>query len=146
METKPHPVLCVDDNDYICEAIRRKLRDHPEFPFAGALPSADRLVEEVERTGAALIFLDMNMPGKDPIEAVRELSERFPGVRAIVLSGYVHEEVIDRALEAGAAGYLSKCEEPEVLMEALRRVAAGELVLSPEVMRLYARSGNMGVD
>ncbi len=146
MTIKPHPVLCVDDNDYICEAIRRKLRDHPEFPFAGSLPSADRLVEEVERTGAELVFLDMNMPGKDPLEAVRELAERCPGVRAIALSGYVHEEIIDRALEAGAAGYLSKSEEPEVLMEALRRVVAGELVLSPEVMRLYSRSGNIGVE
>jgi two-component system response regulator DesR len=144
MTTDRCRVLCVDDNDYICEAIRRRMEREEGFCYVGSLSAADDLVEEAVRTRAQLICLDMNMPGKDPLEAVRELAERCPGVRVVALSAYLQDDIIDRALDAGLAGYISKSEEPVVLMAALRRIVAGEVVLSPEVLRYYVTSGKIG--
>jgi DNA-binding NarL/FixJ family response regulator len=133
----PICVLCVDDNEYIREALYRRLARFPEFRLVGSLPCADDLVSEAVRTGAQIVLLDMNMPGKDPIEAARELAATAPSVRIIALSGYLDAPMVDRALEAGLCGYLSKSEEPAALVSALRRAAAGEMVLSPEVARGY---------
>lgn len=133
----PIRVLCVDDNEYIREALQRRLSRYSDFRLVGALAQADDLVVEAVRTEAQIVLLDMNMPGKDPIEAARELAAAAPTVRIVALSGYLDAPMVDRALEAGLSGYLSKAEDPESLVCALRRAAAGEMVLSPDVARGY---------
>lgn len=138
MTTAPLRILCVDDNEHVGEALRSRLHRSPEFKYVGGLGRADGLVEAVAVTGAQLVLLDMNMPGKDPLEAARELGAAAPWVRVVALSAQLGGEMVDRALEAGLAGYVSKHEEPEVLLASLRRVMAGELVLSPEAARAYA--------
>lgn len=137
MTIYPIRVLCVDDNEYIREALQRRLTRYPDFRLVGSLPQADDLVSEALRTGAQVVLLDMNMPGRDPIEAARELAAVAPSVRIVALSGYLDAPIVDRALEAGLCGYLSKSEDPESLVSALRRAASGEMVLSPEVARGY---------
>ena len=73
------------------------------------------------------------MPGKDPFQALSELSEVCPETRAIMFSGYVSQRLVDRAIEAGAWGYVSKHDADTTLISAIRRVAGGEFVLGPDV-------------
>lgn len=79
----------------------------------------------------------LDMPGRDPFDALAELVERCPGSRVIIFTRHARRELIDRALDAGAWGYLSKNDGEEELVKALRLVAAGEFALGPEPRRLY---------
>jgi DNA-binding NarL/FixJ family response regulator len=134
-------VLCVDDNAFIIEAMQRKLSRENGLVFAGAAESADTLLEDVDRARAEVVLIDMNMPGKDPVEAIAELHRERPGVRAVALSGYVREDMVDRVLAAGAWGYIAKDEDLGTIVNSLRQAAAGEVVFSPLVLKHYAGLG-----
>lgn len=138
----PVRVLCIDDNEFVIEAMERKLSREPDLAFAGSALSADALLEEVDAAAADLVLIDMNMPGRDPVDAVRDLALTRPGVRSVALSGYVREDIIDRFLAAGGYGYVAKDEDLDTIMHALRQAAAGEIVFSPIVLRHYADSAS----
>jgi DNA-binding NarL/FixJ family response regulator len=96
----------------------------------GCLASADHLVEEVRRLTAApdtslVILLDATMPGKSPFAAMIEVAAEFPSVRTIIYSGYDDPAFIERALEAGAWDCISKRDDPEAIVRAVREVVAG---------------------
>jgi two-component system response regulator DegU len=133
-------VLCIDDNEFIIEAMRRKLSRENGMVFAGFAECADNLLECVDKTAASLVLIDMNMPGKDPIEAIGELARSRPEVRCVALSGYVREDMVDRVLVAGGCGYIAKDEDLNTIIDSLRQVAAGEIVFSPLVLKHYAGS------
>lgn len=130
-------VLCVDDTAEVAAALKVKLARVGGFRWCGWLASADGLVERAQRDCPSLVLLDMDMPGRDPFDALAELVERCPGSRVIIFTRHARRELIDRALDAGAWGYLSKNDGEEELVKALRLVAAGEFALGPEPRRLY---------
>jgi DNA-binding NarL/FixJ family response regulator len=125
--------MCVDDNDFVAEAIRRKLSLDQDFAWAGWLPEARDLVEKVKEAKADVVLLDIDMPGKDSFEALRELAAACPATRVIMLSGYVRTDYIDRAVEAGAWGYVSKNENTETILAAIRQVSKGGFAMGSEV-------------
>jgi len=126
-------LLCVDDNVSVCEAIRIKVELSGGIEWVGRLEHAGDLVSEVKRLKPDVVLLDIDMPGKDSFEALAEVVEANPDARVLILSGYVQNELIDRAVEAGAWGYISKNEGTEVIVSAIRSVAKGDFVLGPEV-------------
>ncbi len=138
---KPIRVLCVDDNDLVAEGIRIKLDiERGGFEWIGQLRDANHLVQEAFRTKPNVILLDIDMPGKDAFEALHEVSELFPNVRVLMLSGHVRRELIERAIEAGAWGYISKHEGADLIIDAIERVTNGEFALGPDVQREYRRT------
>lgn len=139
MGSKSIKVLCVDDNDFVAEAIERKLRREPGFEWAGWLPDTTNLTERVRESGTEVVLLDVDIPGRDSFEALAELSSAEPSIRVIMLSGHVRSDYIDRAVEAGAWGYLSKGEENDVILGAIRRVAEGGFALGNEAESVYHR-------
>jgi CheY-like chemotaxis protein len=130
-------VLCVDDNVQVAEALQVSLFLAGGFIWKGWLPSADGLVETVERERPDILILDVDMPGRHPFDALRELVERCPDVRTVMFSGHVRRELIEQAFDAGAWGYVSKSDGEQSLLRAVRQIAAGELALSPEARAAY---------
>lgn len=130
---KKHRVLCVDDNPHVAEALRSRLSRQQDLTWVGCLPDADGLAEMLERESPDVVLLDLDMPGRDPLEVLSELSSEAMTARVIVFSGHVRKDLINRAINAGAWGYISKGEGEEVLLESMRRVLHGEFVLSSEV-------------
>jgi len=122
-------VLCVDDNPTLAGLYKLAIDMEPGMASAGTLHRADGLVEEVQRRGPDIVLLDLSMPGRDPIQALEELSERCPSTRTIVFSAYDDSASVDRAVEAGAWGYVSKDRDPEEVLDVIRQVARGEFVL-----------------
>jgi two-component system invasion response regulator UvrY len=133
-------VLCVDDNEPLAQALRLKFGRTGGFEWLGWLPDADDLVRRAECDCPSVVLLDIDMPGRDPFDAVAELTVRCPQTRVVVFSGHVRRELIDRALESGAWGYVSKNDGEEALIRAVFQVMSGELVLSPEVQSASDRS------
>jgi two-component system response regulator DesR len=132
-------VLCVDDNAHVAEALRLRLAGHPEFTWRGWLTSADDLVETGARERPDLVLLDVDMPGRDPFEATAELIARLPSVRVVVFSGHVRVDLIERAMAAGAWGYVSKNDGEQELFRVLERVRDEQVAFSPEAQAMYDR-------
>jgi DNA-binding NarL/FixJ family response regulator len=125
-------VLCVDDNELVADAIARALRERTDMSWLGWLPDVRELRSTVDRLSPDVILLDIDMPHGDSFKALQELTLEVPDTRVIMLSGYVRRELVERALEAGAMGYISKNDAPRVILDGIARVAAGELILGPE--------------
>jgi len=131
----PRRVLFVDDNAALVEALRLKLSQQPDFQVCGHLPTADDLVTTVAALKPDLVVLDIDMPGRSALAVLGELTQGHPHVRTLILSGYIREDFINQALDAGAWGYVAKSEEPDAIVQTLRQVAAGQFTFSADVAR-----------
>src|SRR5688572_12964494 len=105
-----HKVLCVDDNPLIREALQSKLQRAPSLEWIGALPDASDLISKVESECPAIVILDLDMPGPDPLLVLKRLSAQCPNTRVVVFTGHVRRDFVDRAIDAGAWAYISKNE------------------------------------
>ncbi len=119
-------VLCVDDNLDISQVLRMLIDGTQGMQCVGCLASADTLLVEAERLSPDVVIIDVSMPGKDVIEAIGELGTASPLVRTIVFSASNNSVVPRFAKISGASGWLSKNEEPEIIVQAIRDVAAGK--------------------
>ena len=129
-------VLCVDDNGLLGDALEINLGLAGGFTWLGRLDHADDLVSVAKATAPDVVLLDIDMPGRDPIEALEELRRAVPRARVLMLSGLVRSDLIERSIDAGAWGYLSKNDAIGVI-SAIERVAHGEFVIGPEAEATY---------
>ena len=121
-------VLCVDDSPDIAALCQRLVEVEADMECAGVLESADALVETVLAQRVDVVLLDLTMPGKDPLMAVREVAVAAPKCRVLAFSGYDDAVRVDAFVEAGGWGLVSKDSDPGAIIEAIRRVARGEFV------------------
>jgi two-component system response regulator DesR len=123
----PTRVLCVDDNSEMTLVLRLMIDAEPMMRCVGCLGSADHLLQRVRglEPPPDVMVLDATMPGRDPLEAMRQVAAEFPAIRAIVYSGHGDPGFVERARDAGAWGCVSKREEPDTILRAVREVAAG---------------------
>ncbi len=123
----PTRVLCVDDNPEVAAGLRLMIGSDASMTCIGCLTSADGLIDEIRAHDPLpdVVILDATMPGRDPLATIEELATSFPRVKTIVYSGHKDAALIGRALRAGAWKYISKGEEPEAILLAVREVAAG---------------------
>lgn len=123
-------ILGADDNAALRALFQMSIENEPGFEFLGWIDQADSLLEEVERTHPDIVLLDLRMPGKDPLVALKELAGQFPEVRTVVMSGFDAEDMAEEAIDAGAWGYVSKNRRFEDIVIAIRKVANGEVVVN----------------
>lgn len=125
----PTRVLCVDDFPDSTAMMRLNIESDAAMRCVGCLASADHLLDEVRRQTPPphVVLLDATMPGKNPLEALRELDAAFPQVRTIIVSGHSDAAFIGRVFAAGAWGYVSKGDEPGTVLQAVREVAKGNV-------------------
>ncbi|MBX3374047.1 MAG: response regulator transcription factor [Phycisphaeraceae bacterium] len=131
--TSPIRVLSVDDHAFLIDGLEARFDLEGDIELVGRLSRADTLIESVQALSPAIVLLDIEMPGADPFEKAHELARRLPDVRVIFLSAYVRDQYISQATKAGAWGYFSKGDPAGVLIDGIRRVAAGEVAFSPRV-------------
>ncbi|NHU84966.1 response regulator transcription factor [Kocuria sp. JC486] len=127
-------VVLADDHAAIRAGVRLILETAPE-PFL-VLGEAEKATEAVELTRALrpqVVLLDIRMPGPSGLSVIGQLREA--GASVVVLTSFALDEYVMAALEAGADGFLVKSAEPQEIVAAVQRVAAGDAVLAPEVLR-----------
>lgn len=133
MSSDPIGVLCVDDHAFLADGLRIRIEAEPDMRFLGHLDSADRLLETVLRLRPQVVLLDIDMPGRDPFDALLDLRRDASFTRPVMLSAHVRERYIDLAYTAGAWGYLCKADPPDAIIAGIRDVAAGRVASSPSV-------------
>jgi DNA-binding NarL/FixJ family response regulator len=122
-------VLCVDDHVEIRRLFELVLKDQKGIEIVGMAESAEELEKEIEAAQAEVVVLDISMPGRNPVDAMRDAKAAFPGVRFLISSSYDDPGMIERVLQAGANGYLVKGSAFDELAESIRRVLRDEQVL-----------------
>jgi NarL family two-component system response regulator LiaR len=126
-------VLIVDDHAVVREGLRTFLELQDGIEVAGEAADGDEAVAAAERLGPDVILMDLVMPRRDGVSAMRALRDRAPGARVIVLTSFLDDGRLMPALQAGAAGYLLKDVEPSELARAVRSAHAGEALIDPTV-------------
>jgi len=133
-------VLLVDDHEVVRRGLAAMLTAHNDIEVVGEAGSADEAVRRVGLDQPDVVVMDVRMPDKSGIEACREILAAFPEVRVLMLTSYADEEALMASIMAGASGYVLKRVKGAELIENIRRVAAGESLLDPDMVeRLFDR-------
>jgi two-component system invasion response regulator UvrY len=134
----PVSVLLVDDHAVVREGYRRLLERSSGIGVVGEAASAGEAYQVFCRCRPDVVVMDISLPDVSGIEAMRRLLMREPRARVLVFS--IHDEPIfpTRAFQAGARGYVTKASAPDVLVDAVRAIAAGQIFLSPDVAQTLA--------
>ena len=128
-------VLLVDDNAILAEAFPRVLARDARFRWAGWVSNTRGLLDRIIDACPDIILMDVDMPGIDTFDIVRQITARCQNARTVMFSGHLREEYTDAAFDAGAHGYLHKDDDLATLLDNIERAHRGELVLSPLVQR-----------
>lgn len=119
-------VMLADDHPIIRSGIRLLLEQAPDIAVVGETDRGSEVVTLVEKLHPDVLLLDMEMPGKSGVDVAKELQASGAAVRVLVLSAYDDDEYIASLLATGAAGYLTKEEALNTIVDAVRGVARGE--------------------
>ena len=131
--TTPISVLLVDDHILVRRGFRRLLEDDPGIVVVGEASNRDEAVALNAERAPQVIVMDYAMPGMNGIAAMRDILAASPGVAVLILSMHSEETLVQRARDAGARGYILKSALDLDLATAVRRIAAGEQVLDPNL-------------
>jgi len=135
-------VLVVDDHALFRRGLVEVLAEESDIEVVGEAVSGPKAIEGVAELVPDVVFMDLNMPGQSGIETTAYLAHRWPETKVLVLT--VSEEISDlfRVLSLGALGYVLKTASPQEIVEALRQVYQGWVVISPAMApRLLSEVG-----
>ncbi|HEV3271022.1 MAG TPA: response regulator transcription factor [Candidatus Methylacidiphilales bacterium] len=123
-------IFLVDDHPILRDGLRRLLEAESDLSVCGEAENARKAFDRIEATAPELAIVDISLPGPSGIELIKGLRARFSALRVLVLS--MHDEALyaERALRAGAKGYVMKQAPTEYLLTAVRRVLKDEIYLS----------------
>jgi two-component system invasion response regulator UvrY len=127
-----------DDHPIVREGLRRIASDDAGISVTGEAATAAELFRLLAAVAVDVVLLDVSMPGAAFVDTLRELRERHPSVKVLVLSAHPEDQWAMRALRSGAAGYLTKDHSPEQLVQAVRRVARGGKYVSESMAEKLA--------
>jgi DNA-binding NarL/FixJ family response regulator len=134
-------VLLVDDHALVRRGFRRILEDDPSIVVVGEAGNGDEACRLVETLRPRVVVMDCAMPGTSGLAATRTILAAMPDAAILMLSMHSEETLVKQAMEAGARGYILKNALDLDLAAAVRRVAAGETVLDPALVRPKALAG-----
>ena len=132
-------VLVVDDDPLVRSALRLMLGGQPDLEVIGEAPDGRSGVAAARAERPDVVLMDIRMPGLNGLEATRALHSDPDPPRVIVLTTFDADEHVMGALAAGADGFVLKDTPPGEIVEAIRRVAAGDPMLSPSVTATLIR-------
>lgn len=135
---KPISVLIIDDHTLFRSGIRLLLQRQDGFEVVGEAGDGLEGVKLAKRLEPDVVLLDLHMPGVGGLEALQLLQEELPQVQVVMLTVSEDAQDLLEALRIGARGYLLKNIETDFLLDAIRRAAAGESVMSPQMANRLA--------
>jgi|SRR5271157_3219088 len=128
-------VLLVDDHALVRRGFRRILEDEEDIVVTGEASDGDEAVRMAHHLKPDVIVMDCALPGSNGLVATRKILEHNPKALVLMLSMHSEDTWVRQSLEAGARGYMLKNALDQELVDAIRRVFAGEEVLDPQIAR-----------
>ncbi len=127
-------ILIADDHAIVRSGLKQILATAPDMEVATEATNGAEVLQHLSGASVDLLLLDMTMPGISGVELIKQLHDRYPLLPILVLSMHNEGQIITRALRAGAAGYVTKDSEPEVLLAGIRKVAGGGRFIDPSLV------------
>jgi DNA-binding NarL/FixJ family response regulator len=137
-------IAIADDHPIVREGLRRIVSEDVGIAVTGEASSAAELLRILRAMPVDIVLLDVSMPGATFTETLNELRMVHPTVKVLVLSVHPEDQWAMRALQCGAAGYLTKDHSPEQLVQAIRRVARGRKYVSESMAERLAGMADGG--
>ncbi len=131
-------IVIADDHAIVRAGLKQMFAIMPEMEVVAEADAGDSVLETLRHTRSDVLLLDLNMPGVSGPELIARIKSHWPSQPILVLSMHDTAQIASRALKAGADGYVTKDSEPQVLLDAIRRVAAGGRFISSEVAQKMA--------
>ena len=129
-------VLLADDHAIIRDGLKKILADTEDMVVAGEAMNGHAALDLVRERNWGLVVLDLSMPGRSGVELIKLIKTERPQCPVLIFSMHPEEQYAVRALRAGASGYLSKEGDSDLILPALRKVAAGGVYFSARVAEL----------
>jgi DNA-binding NarL/FixJ family response regulator len=141
----PISIVLVDDHRVVSRSLKAYLESFADMKVTGIATNGEELLARIDEWKPQIVLQDLLMPGGiDGVETIRRAMEHAPGVKVIALTASTDEARMMGALRAGAAGYVRKDAEPEVLLAAVRAVARGKTYIDPSVSRQILQATSSG--
>jgi DNA-binding NarL/FixJ family response regulator len=135
VENMPIKVAVVDDDEGIRTSLAAMIRRAPNFRLTGDYPDAETALKEIPRRPPDVVLMDINLPGVNGVECVRQLKTALPSLQVLMLTVYEDSDSLFNSLKAGASGYLLKRTASARLLEAIRDVYDGGSPMTPQLAR-----------
>lgn len=139
-EPNPVRVAIVDDHPLVRDGLKLRLSTQPGLQLVGEADNADAAMSMVERDQPDVVLMDVGMKGTNGIDLTARLLGRYPAVRVLMLSMYDNPEYVNRAMQAGARGYVLKDAPSDDILQAIAAITAGRTYLSAAVAGRNLRS------
>jgi two-component system invasion response regulator UvrY len=131
-------ILIADDHAIVREGLKQIVAEEKDIQVAGEAENAEQMMELLEKEKWSLIILDINMPGKSGLEALKDIKQLYPALPVLILSMFSEDQYGIRALKAGASGYLKKVSAPTELVTAIRKIVSGGKYINPSLAEKLA--------
>ncbi len=118
-------ILIADDHAIVREGLKQIVAEEKDILVAGEAENSEQMMEFLEKANWSLVVLDINMPGKSGLEALKDIKLLYPHLPVLILSMFSEDQYGIRAIKAGASGYLKKVSAPTELVTAIRKIVAG---------------------
>jgi DNA-binding NarL/FixJ family response regulator len=131
-------IIIVDDHTIVRKGIQQLLEDTEDIRIQGEAHNAAEMFKKLEKENFDLILLDISLPGRSGVEALKQLKELHPDIPVLILSMYPEDQYALRVMKAGASGYLTKESAPDELVQAIRTVSKGKKYISTSLAEALA--------
>jgi NarL family two-component system response regulator LiaR len=135
-------ILLVDDHNVVRSGLGKFLLVHRDFHLVGEASDGGEAVQMTSLHRPDVVLMDLMMPGMDGVTATREIHDKQPQVKIIVLTSFADQNLVQGAIRAGAVGYLQKNITAQELANAIRAAFEGRMTLSPEAVQVLANSSS----
>ncbi len=142
----PIRVLIAEDHALLRQGLRTLIESEKDMELVGEAADGQTAVDMARKNHPDVILMDLVMPHKSGLEAIKEIKAGMPEVRILVLTSFSEDDKVFPAIKAGALGYLLKDASPEQLMQAIYDVYRGEASLHPLIALKMIRELNQASD
>lgn len=135
-EHQKHGILIVDDHPLVREGLAQIIKQHSDLFCCGAISSATGVRKAILSQNPSLVTLDLRLPDGDGLELIKDLALEHPATPVLVISQCDEMLYAERALKAGARGYVMKERGTDEILTAIRTILSGQLFVSPKINAL----------
>jgi DNA-binding NarL/FixJ family response regulator len=137
-------IIIIDDHPMMRKGLFNTLETVPGYEVVAQFEKAEDAIQEIHRIQPDLIIVDISLPGMNGIELVKNVTFQNPDQKMLIVSRHEESFYAERALKAGAKGYVMKFEPSEVLLKAVKKVFAGGIYVSEEIGEKLLKSAMSG--